>query len=121
MHCRLCPLKARETRDHLFFNCNFSVRVWSYLQIDWSSGDSMSDLVIQARNSFDKHVSLKWCSLHVGIYGSLGMPKSSEMRGPALISGEVPLGMISLRCKTGSNLLTRMTFSSGYLSFPLKA
>ena len=52
--CRLCPLKARETRDHLFFNCNFSVRVWNYLQIDWSSGDSMSDLVIQARNSFDK-------------------------------------------------------------------
>ena len=52
--CRLCPLQVRETRDHLFFNCNFSVRVWNYLQIDWSAGTSMSDLVIQARRSFDK-------------------------------------------------------------------
>ena len=52
--CVLCPLQARETRDHLFFNSNFSVRVWNYLQIDWSAGDSMTDLVIQARRSFDK-------------------------------------------------------------------
>ena len=29
--CRLCPLQVRETRDHLLFNCNFSVRVWNYL------------------------------------------------------------------------------------------
>ena len=50
-NCVLCPLLARETRDHLFFN-NFSVRVWNYLQIDWSSGDSMTELVIQARRSF---------------------------------------------------------------------
>ena len=54
VHCRLCPLQTRETRDHLFFNCNFSVRIWNYLQIDWSAGNSMSDLVIQARRSFDK-------------------------------------------------------------------
>ena len=54
VHCRLCPLQVRETRDHLFFNCNFSVRVWNYLQIDWPAGNSMSDVAIQARNDFDK-------------------------------------------------------------------
>jgi hypothetical protein len=54
VNCVLCPLLTRETRDHLFFNCNFSVRVWNYLQIDWSSGDSMNELVIQARRSFGK-------------------------------------------------------------------
>ena len=54
VHCRLCPLQARETRDHLFFNCNFSVRVWNYLQIDWSAGTSMIELVTQARRSFDR-------------------------------------------------------------------
>ena len=54
VNCVLCPLQTRETRDHLFFNCNFSVRVWNYLQIDWSSGDSMADLVINASRSFRK-------------------------------------------------------------------
>ncbi|XP_073355123.1 uncharacterized protein [Aegilops tauschii subsp. strangulata] len=52
--CVLCPLQTRETRDHLFFNCNFSVRVWNYLQIDWSSGDSMAHLVLNASRSFRK-------------------------------------------------------------------
>ena len=54
VNCVLCPLQTRETRDHLFFNCNFSVRVWNYLQIDWSSGDSMAHLVLNARRSFRK-------------------------------------------------------------------
>nr|XP_045086367.1 uncharacterized protein LOC120967116 [Aegilops tauschii subsp. strangulata] len=52
--CVLCPLHTRETRDHLFFNCNFSVRIWNYLQIDWSSGDSMAHLVLNASRSFRK-------------------------------------------------------------------
>ena len=52
VHCRLCPLQARETRDHLFFNCNFSVRVWNYLQIDWTAGTSMIELVTQPRRGF---------------------------------------------------------------------
>nr|XP_040258456.1 uncharacterized protein LOC120975813 [Aegilops tauschii subsp. strangulata] len=54
VNCVLCPLQTRETRDHLFFNCNFSVRVWNYLQIDWSSGDSMAHLVLNASRSFRK-------------------------------------------------------------------
>jgi hypothetical protein len=31
-HCELCPLRAYEDRIHLFFQCNFSSRVWNYLQ-----------------------------------------------------------------------------------------
>ena len=34
VNCVLCPTHTREDRDHLFFNCNFSQRVWSFLQID---------------------------------------------------------------------------------------
>jgi hypothetical protein len=33
--CVLCPGKIHEDQDHLFFNCMFSRRVWSYLQIQW--------------------------------------------------------------------------------------
>ena len=29
--CVLCPTQHLETRDHLFFQCNFSARVWAYL------------------------------------------------------------------------------------------
>nr|XP_020176662.1 uncharacterized protein LOC109762251 [Aegilops tauschii subsp. strangulata] len=47
-------IETRETRDHLFFNCNFSVRVWNYLQIDWASGDSMAHLALNASRSFRK-------------------------------------------------------------------
>nr|XP_040251774.1 uncharacterized protein LOC120968845 [Aegilops tauschii subsp. strangulata] len=54
VNCVLCPLQTKETRDHLFFNCNFSVRIWNYLQIDWSSGDSMAHLVLNASRSFRK-------------------------------------------------------------------
>ena len=54
VNCVLCPVQARETRDHLFFNCNFSIRVWNYLQIDWSSGDLMSAMVSNASRSFRK-------------------------------------------------------------------
>ena len=34
VNCVLLPLDTRETRDHLLFKYNFSVRVWNYLQID---------------------------------------------------------------------------------------
>lgn len=38
INCVLCPTHTREDRDHLFFKCNFSVRVWNYLQITWPLG-----------------------------------------------------------------------------------
>jgi hypothetical protein len=31
VHCVLCPLGIYEDRIHLFFECNFSRRIWTYL------------------------------------------------------------------------------------------
>lgn len=38
-----------ETRDHLFFQCNFSRRVYNYFQVDWSLGSNISDVAYAAR------------------------------------------------------------------------
>jgi hypothetical protein len=35
--CVLCSAGEREDIDHLFFNCNFSTRIWNYLQINWGT------------------------------------------------------------------------------------
>jgi hypothetical protein len=53
-HCVLCPCRATEDWQHLFFHCNFSVRVWSYLQIEWESGSSFEAIFMQARRKFNK-------------------------------------------------------------------
>lgn len=52
--CVMCATQARGTRDHLFFNCNFDVRVWNYMQIDWPSGVDMKDIAVAARRNFTK-------------------------------------------------------------------
>ena len=36
--CPLCFAHAYEDRDHLFFTCQFSTRVWNYLGIQWLAG-----------------------------------------------------------------------------------
>jgi hypothetical protein len=53
-HCVLCPGRVHEDRVHLFFECYFSNRIWSYLQIDWSGNGSsdMQVLLDHARRSF---------------------------------------------------------------------
>jgi hypothetical protein len=53
-HCELCAARSYEDRVHLFFDCNFSRRIWSYLQVDWIPGDNVQDLVVAARCSFNK-------------------------------------------------------------------
>ena len=50
--CPLCPAQAHEDRMHLFFTCQFSTRVWNYLQIQWLAGLSPSECLIAARKSF---------------------------------------------------------------------
>ena len=50
--CPLCPAQAHEDRNHLFFTCQFSSRVWNYLQIQWLAGLSPSECLIAARKSF---------------------------------------------------------------------
>lgn len=52
--CVLCPTFALEGRNHLFFQCNFSVRVWNYLQIVWTDSNDMVQIAIQARREFAK-------------------------------------------------------------------
>jgi hypothetical protein len=51
-HCELCLLDAYEDRSHLFFECNFSMRIWNYLQITWVSNDNLQAVVSAARRSF---------------------------------------------------------------------
>jgi hypothetical protein len=51
-HCELCLLRAYEDRVHLFFECNFSVRIWAYLQIDWQPLGDIQSIVHHARRSF---------------------------------------------------------------------
>jgi hypothetical protein len=53
-HCVLCPAHCYEDRIHLFFECVFSMRVWNYLQIDWSVGDTIEEKFIHARKEFGK-------------------------------------------------------------------
>jgi len=50
--CVLCPTHTKEDRDHLFFQCNFSCRVWNYLQISWPAGDDMTAIAFHARRDF---------------------------------------------------------------------
>ena len=69
VNCLLCPLRTRETRNHLFFECNFSVRIWSYLQITWSPGDDMSAIVLQAKQDFAQPFLLKLFLLLAGTSG----------------------------------------------------
>jgi hypothetical protein len=53
-HYVLCPTRAYEDRVHLFFECNYSARIWNYLQIDWSGQGSLDIQFIigQAKRSF---------------------------------------------------------------------
>ena len=53
-HCELCVANAYEDKLHLFFDCNFSKRIWSYLQIDWSLNSDMFMAVSAARKDFGK-------------------------------------------------------------------
>jgi hypothetical protein len=39
---------------HLFFECNFSRRIWIYLQIDWEQADNIETMFIRARAGFAK-------------------------------------------------------------------
>ena len=50
--CPLCFAHAHEDRDHLFFTCQFSTRVWNYLNIQWLDGLTPSQCLFAARKSF---------------------------------------------------------------------
>ncbi|PNT60822.1 hypothetical protein BRADI_5g05911v3, partial [Brachypodium distachyon] len=50
--CVLCNAGVLEDWQHLFFTCNFSRRIWSFLQIYWRSGPSVDIVVQRAMSSF---------------------------------------------------------------------
>ena len=52
--CVICNVFVYEDRLHLFFNCNFSRRVWNYISIDWSRGSEIQQCIQHARSRF-KH------------------------------------------------------------------
>ena len=52
--CVLCVRNLHEDRMHLFFECQFSQRVWSYLQIDWFSSSDVQTAASAARVGFNK-------------------------------------------------------------------
>jgi hypothetical protein len=53
-NCVLCPCHITEDWVHLFFECNFSRRIWTYLQIDWIQADNVETMFIRARAAFAK-------------------------------------------------------------------
>jgi hypothetical protein len=52
--CVLCHAHQIEDWIHLFFDCNFSRRIWSYLQVEWSQGDTIEEMFFKARKEFAK-------------------------------------------------------------------
>ena len=52
--CALCPCNVTEDWMHLFFQCNFSLRIWNYLQIEWQQADSMEQVFFLTKRSFNK-------------------------------------------------------------------
>ena len=53
-NCVFCAAHVYEERFHLFFGCNFSQRIWNYLQINWSLSGDMFLAVAAARRDFGK-------------------------------------------------------------------
>jgi hypothetical protein len=41
-----------EDRIHLFFHCNFSAKIWTYLQIEWQRHDDLQVVLSEAKRSF---------------------------------------------------------------------
>ena len=52
--CVLCHQQIYEDQLHLFFSCNFSARIWNYLQIDWSRDSDVQQCISLARRRFAK-------------------------------------------------------------------
>jgi hypothetical protein len=50
--CVLCTSASNEDWRHLFFNCQFSTRIWNYLQISWLPGTNY-EVLRRAKQSFN--------------------------------------------------------------------
>jgi hypothetical protein len=52
--CVLCDQQTLETRDHLFFQCNFAASCWEKVGIQWDCSLNISDRFTTAKQSFAK-------------------------------------------------------------------
>ena len=52
--CVLCATGVLEDRNHLFCQCNFSMRIWNYLQVSCLNNNDMVQIALHARKEFDK-------------------------------------------------------------------
>jgi hypothetical protein len=50
--CSLCAEEILETRDHLFFGCDFAQECWDATSIQWTLAGSISDRFLLAKNNF---------------------------------------------------------------------
>jgi hypothetical protein len=67
--CVLCPSRVYEDRIHLFFHCNFSARIWTYLQIEWQQHDDLQVVLSDAKRSFGYPFSRRSLLQLLGIIG----------------------------------------------------
>jgi hypothetical protein len=52
VNCAMCAHSHRETHDHLFFNCDFALKCWRNLRIQWSSAHGPDIMFERAKQSF---------------------------------------------------------------------
>ncbi|PNT72188.1 hypothetical protein BRADI_2g40965v3 [Brachypodium distachyon] len=58
--CVLCHSGTWEDWQHLFFGCQFSQRIWNYLQIQWSAGVDLKQIIIDTQRSFGHPFFVEW-------------------------------------------------------------
>jgi hypothetical protein len=51
--CVLCTEAVLETKDHLFFNCDFAQQCWEFLSIQWDMSRLFSEKFMAARAAFE--------------------------------------------------------------------
>jgi hypothetical protein len=70
LHYVLWHTRATEYWMHLFFHCNFSIRIWTYLQIEWEPGSTFEIIFSVAHKISVILSSPKWVFQQLGIFGS---------------------------------------------------
>jgi hypothetical protein len=50
--CALCLRADLETRDHLFFGCDFALQCWEFLDIQWGLSNTFTGDFVAAKTAF---------------------------------------------------------------------
>ena len=96
---------------HLFFTCEFSQRVWNYLQIDWSGSQDMFQAIIMAKRYFAKPFFMEvvatvcwhiWLQRNARVFQ---MERPSFARWKTLFVHDLSLLSYRIKCKYKGALL----------------